>query len=290
MTGRTPVAPGDSTSCPRWCQDLRVKRSQNFEKFFGDLIDRAIGVDDGEQASGIQPLQQDRRLSLEGDEALANAWGGVVGTGSRREPLCGDVVGYREHDRRIETFRAEPPEERVELVGVSGEPIEQEPAPAHIGLPEARLHEPVDEHIGNQAPGVHAVLDTPSEWRPEPDRLAQQVTSRDVRNRELSRQTQRLGSLAGSWRPGDEQPHLVSVPVDARRADGALCSRDHLKLLESPPSPAVLLEVCLRLPGGHPHGGGERTHVVDKVCAFGHEYSVNVGVGCAVWRPGKMRR
>jgi hypothetical protein len=70
-----------------------------------------------------------------------------------------------------------------------------------------------------------------------------------------------------------------SSVVDARRADGALCIRDHLKLLEPPPSLVVLFEVGLRQPGGHPHSGGERTHVVHELSAFGHEYSLTCAHG-----------
>jgi hypothetical protein len=182
-----------------------------------DAIDRAISVDRDQQTVTLEATQDRRRLALECVEPLANTRSRVVTSASPRKSLSGDLVGDGQLDRGVEAIRREPLHEPVELVEVPRKAVEQESAPAGIGLLETPMDQLVDEHIGNQAPGGNALADAHTEWCRERDGLAQQVTSRDVGNPERSRQTQGLRPFAGSRRTDDEQSRrLEGAPEQAR--------------------------------------------------------------------------
>jgi hypothetical protein len=154
------------------------------EDLFGDVVDWAVGIKGIEESCCLEATQHGCCLALERLESLANRGCGVVGSPSYREPLYGNLVGHGEFNRGVETVGNEPEQQCVELVEISGKAIEQKPAVAHIRLAETPPYEFIDESIGNETSFGDAFADAVSERCPAPDGTAQQLTRRDVGNRE----------------------------------------------------------------------------------------------------------
>ncbi len=81
------------------------------------------------------------------------------------------------------------------------------------------LHQPDDDLVGHQLPGVHHLFCRQPEGRPRLDRGAQHVASRDLRDAELVADEGGLRALAGARRAQEDQPH-ASILRTASRSRG----------------------------------------------------------------------
>jgi hypothetical protein len=133
------------------------------------------------------------------------------------------LFGHHKVQHRVD-LPAQLAQEAVQRLGLGHVPriAVEHRAPARLRSRERLAHQPQDDLVRHQLPGVHHLPGSKAEGRLSPHGVPQHVAGGDLRNSQRLREHDALGAFTGPRGAKKDHVHKTPVPSAGQVAPGAL--------------------------------------------------------------------